>query len=406
MIASLNPRGGGPMEGVRQMARAALAWDQKTTVVCLDAPGQPYHEGNPFRTVAMGPCLLAYGYTPRLVAWLRAHAGEFDAVIVNGIWQYSSFAVWRALHGTGVPYFVFPHGMLDPYFKRAYPLKHLKKLLYWHFGEYRVLRDARAVLFTCEEEMVLARESFRQYRCREQVTGYGTAPPPFDRATAIAAYHLAFPELAGRKVLLFLSRIHEKKGCDLLIKGFAAIAGEHPDWHLVLAGPVDAVYGQMLKAIAQRLDVQSRISWTGMLSGAAKWGALYAAEAFVLPSHQENFGIAVAEAMACGTPVLISNRVNIWREIREDGAGLVEADTLAGTTAMLRRWSALDDAARRAMGDNARTCFETRFDIRAVARRLTETVARLVAEPPLGGPPPAVTLTPMGDSARHPAILR
>jgi glycosyltransferase involved in cell wall biosynthesis len=406
VIASLDPRCGGPMEGVRQIARAALAWGQQTTVVSLDAPGQPFLEGNPFAAVALGPGLLPYGYTPRLAPWLREHAREFDAIIVNGIWQYSSFAVWRALHGTGVPYFVFPHGMLDPYFKRAYPFKHLKKLLYWRLGEYRVLRDARAVLFTCEEEMLLARESFRQYRCREQVAGYGTAPPPYEREPALAAYHAAFPELAGRRTLLFLSRIHEKKGCDLLIEAFAAVAGTDPALQLVLAGPVESAYGARLKTLARKLGLEARISWTGMLGGACKWGALYAAQAFALPSHQENFGIAVAEAMACGTPVLISNRVNIWREIDTDGAGLVAPDTLAGTTDMLLRWTALDEARRQAMGQNARTCFETRFDIRAVARRLTETIGRLIASPtPYLGQGAAAQVV-MDDSVRHPATSR
>jgi glycosyltransferase involved in cell wall biosynthesis len=381
VISSLDPRGGGPMEGVRQIAGAACDWGQQTTVVSLDRPGEGFLEGNPFKAVALGPGTLKYGYTPRLAPWLRAHAREFDAVIVNGIWQYSSFAVWRALHGTGVPYFVFPHGMLDPYFKRAYPLKHLKKLLYWPWAEYRVLRDARAVMFTCEEEMLLARKSFGRYRCREEVSGYGTAPPPFARDVAISAFASRFPDIEGRRKLLFLSRIHEKKGCDLLIEAFASIADSDSRWQLVLAGPVDPTYGARLKALARRLDIEARITWTGMLSGVEKWGALFAADVFVLPSHQENFGIAVAEALACGTPVLISDRINIWREISADGAGFVEPDTLAGTLQLLRRWVALDDRARGYMRSRASECFSSRFDIRRVARHISERVGRLAAIP-------------------------
>jgi glycosyltransferase involved in cell wall biosynthesis len=380
VIASLDPQGGGPMEGVRQIARAAQAWGQKTTVVSLDPPGMPFLDGNPFTAIPMGPGMLGYGYTPRLAPWLRDHAREYDAVIVNGIWQYSSFAVWRALHGTGVPYFVFPHGMLDPYFKRAYPLKHLKKSLYWPLGEYRVLRDARAVLFTCEEEKLLARESFSRYRCREEVAGYGTAPPPVERGVALAAFRAAFPQLSERRVLLFLSRIHEKKGCDLLIEAFAAIAGTDPRWHLLLAGPVAPGYGARLQALVQQHGLESRITWAGMLGAEKKWGALYAADVFALPSHQENFGIAVAEALACGTPVLISDRVNIWREIVADDAGLVAPDTVAGTTRLLQQWTALSENARAAMRENALRCFATRFDIREVSRRLTDTIGRLAAK--------------------------
>jgi len=377
----MDPRGGGPAEGVRQFALASRDWGQSTTVVTVDRPGEPYCDGNPFTVVALGPGVSGYRYSPRLVPWLRGHARAFDAVIVNGLWQYCGFAVRRALQGTGVPYFVFPHGMLDPYFKRAYPRKHLKKSLYWRLGEYRVLRDARAVFFTCEEEMHLARGTFAPYRCSEVVAGFGTAAPPVDAATATGAFHAAFPQLKGRRLLLFLGRIHEKKGCDFLIRALGSHIARDGSWQLVMAGPVDAAYGASLRALAGEMGVGDRITWTGMLAGDQKWGALYCAEAFILPSHQENFGIAVTEALACGTPVLISDQVNIWREIAHDGAGLVKTDTLHGTHELLRLWSELDDPARREMRARARSCFETRFDIRSASRRLVDTVGRLLASP-------------------------
>jgi glycosyltransferase involved in cell wall biosynthesis len=379
VIASLDPRGGGPMEGIRQISQAAQEWGQQTTVLTLDAPGQPYHEGNPFRVVALGPGVTGYGYSPRVAPWLREHAGEFDAVVVNGIWQYSSFAVWRALHGGPVPYFVFPHGMLDPYFKRAFPLKHLKKWLYWPWAEYRVLRDARAVLFTCEEERLLAHQSFWLYRCREEVVGYGTAPSPYARAEALAAFHAAYPALRDQRILLFLSRIHGKKGCDLLIDAYARLVreGRAGDDVLVIAGPGEPGLLKALRERASGAGVADRIVWTGMLSGAAKWGALHAADAFVLPSHQENFGIAVVEALACGTPVLISDKVNIWREILADGAGLVGTDTAQGSHELLQRWHALGASERQAMRECAAASFRQRFHVSPVARALTRTIEQL-----------------------------
>lgn len=366
------------MEGIRQISGAAREWGQQTTVATLDMPGKPFLEGNPFRAVPLGPGALKYGYSPKLYPWLRAHAHEFDAVIVNGIWQYSSFAVWRALHGGPVPYFVFPHGMLDPYFKRAFPAKHLKKWLYWPWGEYRVLRDARAVFFTCEEERRLARQSFWLYRCHEEVVGYGTASPPEEREPAIAEFLRSFPQLQGKRILLFLSRIHPKKGCDLLIEAFAALRERAPDLHLVIAGPGEEELVQSLHAQAARLNVDSQITWVGMVRGAVKWGALYAADAFVLPSHQENFGIAVAEALACSTPVLISDKVNIWREIEAAGAGLVREDTLSGTRALLRQWIDLPPEQRGIMRQHARACFEQHFQVRQVARRLTVAIERMI----------------------------
>jgi glycosyltransferase involved in cell wall biosynthesis len=129
-----------------------------------------------------------------------------------------------------------------------------------------------------------------------------------------------------------------------------------------------------LRAQAKNLGIGDRISWLGMLQGEDKWGAFYAAEAFCLPSHQENFGIVVAEALACGKPVLISNKVNIWREIEADAAGFVDEDTIAGTVRNMKRWLALNESGYSAMSGNAKHCFESRFQIRRAAERLVEII--------------------------------
>src|SRR5439155_16750291 len=161
------------------------------------------------------------------------------------------------------------------------------------------------------------------------------------------AFLKAFPHLRDKRILLFLGRLHEKKGCDLLLQAFADLAGSSKqvpaELHLVMAGPAKDEYGEFLKNLAVKLRIDSRVTWTNMLAGDLKWGAFHSAEAFILPSHQENFGIAVAEALACGLPVLISNRVNIWREIRLHGAGFVEGDDLKGTQRLLKSWVALDE---------------------------------------------------------------
>src|SRR6185369_13539161 len=131
-----------------------------------------------------------------------------------------------------------------------------------------------------------------------------------------AAFFAAFPALKGRQFLLFLGRVHPKKGCDLLIRAFAKSLDKiAPDMDLVMAGPDQVNWVPELKALTKRLGVDNRVHWPGMLTGALKWGAFHSADALVLPSHQENFGIAVAEAMACCTPALISDKVNIWREV-------------------------------------------------------------------------------------------
>jgi glycosyltransferase involved in cell wall biosynthesis len=359
---TVNPALGGPIESIRQSSAALVRRGHEVEIISLDAPGDAWVRESAIPVHALGRGLGSYGYAPRFSDWIRERRANYDAVIVHGLWQYSSFGVWRALAGTATPYFVFPHGMLDPWFKRTYPLKHIKKLFYWPLGEYRVLRDAAAVLFTSEEERRLARESFRLYRCNEKVVNYGTAAPP-NLEAAREKFFEAFPELRGKRFLLFLGRLHEKKGCDLLIEAFLQLRNSAgaPN-HLVMAGPSsDDGYLRRLQQLAG--PGGDSILFPGMLTDDLKWGAFSAAEAFVLPSHQENFGIAVAEALGCGTPVLISNKINIWREIEADGAGLVENDDLPGTTKLLKRWLAAPDDARRAMREKARACFANRFEI-------------------------------------------
>ena len=136
---------------------------------------------------------------------------------------------------------------------------------------------------------------------------------------------------------------------------------------LVIAGPDQTGLEANLQRQAESLGISGRVCWPGLLGGDLKWGALRACEAFVLPSHQENFGIAVVEALAVGSPVLISKQVNIWPEIDDDSVGLVDDDTLEGTERLLRRWLKLPTAERDAMAGRARSSFVRRFAMKGAA---------------------------------------
>jgi glycosyltransferase involved in cell wall biosynthesis len=386
-IRSVNPVGGGPIEGLKQMASLSAALGHSVDVVSLDDPNDPWVKTCPVPCHALGPAWLKYGYSSRLVPWLRSHAHTYDAVVVNGIWQYNAFGVWRALRNTAVPYFVYTHGMLDPWFKRSYPIKHLKKWFYWPWGDYRVLRDASAVLFTCEQERLLARQSFWLYRCNEFVVNYGTSGPVGDPAQQVASFLARFPQLKDKRCLLFLGRVHVKKGPDLLLRAFAQVLRDFPpaltrDLHLVMAGPNDHDFGAEMRQLSVDLRIDHRIVWTGMVTGDMKWGAFRVAEAFILPSHQENFGISVAEALACSLPVLISDQVNIWREIAEDGAGLVEKDDLPGTIHLLERWLNTSPAERLAMGRKAKASYHLRFSADEAAASLIRVIERFGLKQP------------------------
>jgi glycosyltransferase involved in cell wall biosynthesis len=374
VISSVDPRDGGPIECIKQMAAEMTRLGHTTEIASLDAPDAPYLPQCPIKVHALGPGISSYQYTTRFVPWLKSVSASYDAVVVNGVWQYHSFGVWRALRDGSVRYFVFPHGMLDPWFKRRYPLKHLKKWMVWPWADYRVLRDARAVLFTCEEERLRARESFWLYRATECVASLGTAGPAKPSDALKDAFWHAYPHLRDREIVLFLGRIHPKKACDLLIEAFAA-AARNADVVLAFAGPDETGWSTKLRQIADRAGVGDRVEWLGMVEADVKWGAYHAASVFALPSHQENFGISVIEALATGTPVLVSNKVNIWREIVDAGAGFVDDDTLEGATRLLSLWFALDADARRAMSEHALVCFQTRFRSETMAAQLIDVLA-------------------------------
>ncbi len=380
---TIDPASGGPIESFRRWGDVLAGRGAGCEVVSLDRPDSGLDKGFPFKLTMLGDASSkrgrafgeAYRYSPRLVPWLRANRDRFDCVTAHSMWTYSTLGVARGLRDGHTPFLVFAHGMMDPYFRHAYPLKHIKKQAYWSLWLGRAMEEATTVLFTAEEERVLARGSFRGHRgYRETVIGFGTADAPGATPAQRAAFHAHCPAAAGRRILLFLGRIHPKKGCDMLIEAFAALAAAHPDVDIVMAGPDATGWRATLEPLAEGLGVGDRIHWPGMLSGDAKWGAFRAAEAFVLPSHQENFGIAVAEALACALPVLITDKVNIWQEIVAAGAGLAGEDTAADTAAQLARFLAMGADERQAMAAAARALFTERFDVETTALSILDAI--------------------------------
>lgn len=383
IIPTLNPTAGGPVEGLIQQGVVMERHGHDVQTVCLDSPGSPIDARLKASAVyLLGPSHASYGFAWRLEPWLREHARKFDVIIVHGIWTYHTYCVAKVARSLRMPYVVFLHGMLDPWFAKQYPLKHLKKWLYWPWAEYRSLRDAALVLLTTQEELLLARKSFWLYKVRERLVGYGIRDRDIPVGAARTAFLTRYPTLAQTRNVLYLSRLHPKKGCDLLIRAFAAVASRDPNLHLVMAGPAEPAYLRTLTDLVQQLGITSRVTFTGMLKGEMKWGAYDCADAFALPSHQENFGIVLAEALASGVPVLTTRQVNIWREIEDTGAGLIETDTQDGANRLLERWLTASSDEREGMRINAVACFKQNFHVDRVTRNLMAALADAVMSSP------------------------
>lgn len=361
-------------------------------VVCLDDPASSFLRDSPFIVHALGSGKGPWRRHPTLRPWLLKNLKRFDAVIVHGLWLYHSYAVTNAARrvrstggsGKEIRVFVMPHGMLDPWFQndRSRRIKAARNWFYWKLIEQFTISNADGVLFTCERELELARTTFNPYRPRREVNvGYGVGEPPADSEAIRHAFREKTPALGLRPYLLFLSRIHPKKGVDLLIRAYTEVAIERdrsglPTPDLVIAGPLDSQYAKAMQELAgsgmSKLPTCNGpgIYFPGMLVGDAKWGAFYGCEALVLPSHQENFGIAVVEALACGRPALITNQVNLYSDLEADGAAYVCDDTQGSVTDLINAWLHTPDERRREMAENARYCYCKRYQPETAARNL------------------------------------
>ncbi|PKV75532.1 glycosyltransferase involved in cell wall biosynthesis [Pontibacter ramchanderi] len=413
----MNPTSGGPCEGIRNSVLELSKLNVLNEVACLDAPDAQYLGGDSFPIHMLGPGKGPWCYSSKLLPWLVDHLPNFDAVIVHGVWLYHSFAVHRAIKLLKQKYkhsqqlreklpkvFIMPHGMLDPYFQTApsRKLKAIRNTVYWKLIESRVVRQATGLLFTCESELKLARVPFRPYKPKYEINvGYGITAPPAYLKKMEEAFKDRCPQIQNEPYFLFLGRIHEKKGVDLLLKAYAKLiktltevqyeqreiknfqwnsnieSSDHaPLPKLVIAGPgIETPFGQeMQKYVRSSKEIRDMVYFPGMLAGDAKWGAFYGCETFVLPSHQENFGIAVVEALACCKPVLLTNKINIWQEIADTGAGLVADDTVEGVLSMLNSWLNLREVEKQSYGEKAGAVYLNHFAVMPAVIKLVDVI--------------------------------
>jgi len=384
VIPSVNPALGGTVEALMQMVRVSFESEQIHEILSLDDSNRITSPDDRITIHAVGPTKRFYGYTPRIDEWLDLHLKAYNCAIIHGCWQYHSLAVFKACKKQGIPYFQYTHGMLDPWFKRTYHLKHLKKWLYWPWAEYRVLKHASRVIFTCEEEKRLAAQSFWLYRVNPEVIPLGIRVPDLDTNNCKSRFFDKHPSLKGKRLMTFMSRIHEKKGIDLLLNAVIEIQKNSrcsdADYILVIAGPCkDPVYEKQLKSISDRLPsngIFETVYWTGMVQDEEKWGLLAASEAFVLPSHQENFGMVVAESLSIGTPVLITDKVNIWREVESVKAAMVASDTQSEIIKLIEKWTSTSDTDKLQYRQNALLCFERFFRMENNAAQLFSLIEK------------------------------
>lgn len=380
VIPSVAPRYGGPSKAVVEMCRELVRRGERAEIYttnidvdgCLDVPLERAVEADGVRiTYFPIEALSLYKISRPLAGALRSSIPDFDVVHVHSLYQFPSTVAAHYCRRYGVPYIVLPHGTLDPFLYRRH---RMRKWLYETVWERRNLAAAAAVHFTAEEEMELASSLGLRFRGVVVPLGVDLEKPP-PSASRLADL---WTETAGKRVILFLGRINFKKGLDILARAFGAIARNRNDVHLLLAGPDSEGYGSQVRLWLKEEGVLHKATFAGMLVGERKGVALAGSAMFVLPSYTENFGIAVVEAMAAGLPVVISNRVNIWREVSRGGAGIIvdpEAHATADAINLL-----LDDHATAArMGERGSRVAREHFTWDAAGAKLVDLYRQIVS---------------------------
>jgi glycosyltransferase involved in cell wall biosynthesis len=377
VVASMDPKHGGVVEAINQSSLSMLSRDVFSEVLCLDDKKSPWcGDVNGYPVHAIGNGWSNYNLTFNYLRWLVQNAKNYDLIIIDGLWQFLSVGGYL-LKLLGIPYCVFTHGMLDPYFNKN-RLKYIKKLPFWFLIERNIIALADKVIFTCEEEKKLAQLSFPLYSANEVISTLGVQGNSKNEEDLKESFYSQFPKLRDVNFSLFLSRVHPKKGIDLLMKAMSQVKKIPDDYVLAIAGPATEFYQQELLKLAETLEISNKIVWLNMLTDDIKWGAYHASDVFILPSHQENFGIVVAEALSTSTPVLITNKVNIWQEIEKDRAGFVGADTIDGIISVLESWFLLSSEDKNVMNEKAGACYRKNFSIEVAVQDLESVLRDIV----------------------------
>jgi glycosyltransferase involved in cell wall biosynthesis len=380
VISSIDPRKGGPTTALAGMAEAQAAEGLDVTLVATFQPNSDHSTAQQMQrrgvTVHLiGPVRGPLASHRQIKPTVRKHVAESDIVHIHAMWEDIQHHAAIAAHSLGRPYVISPHGMLDPW---SLSQGRWKKRLYLALRQRRNLNRAAALCFTTETERRLTEPL--GLRPPSIVEPLGIDLSEFEGLPRKGAFRSRYPEIGDRPMLLYLSRIHPKKGLDLLIPAFASLENERV--MLVIAGPdSDDGYKARVEQMARDRHVPDRVVFTGMLYGAERIEAMVDADLLTLPSYQENFGIVVPESLAAGTPVVISDQVNMHDFVTRGEVGEVVPTDVARLTDALNRWMT-DEILRSKAAARCRPFVWEHFDWRQIARRWKNHYADVVEHYP------------------------
>lgn len=381
VIPWLAPRYGGPAMVLPDLCAALVRRGHDTAIMTTNVDGAGR------LSVPLGRSVMWAGATTTfhglsapswyLTSWsmlsdLRRRVGDYDIVHIHTLYRFHEVAAAVVARRRGIPYVIQPHGSLDPWHRNR---RRVRKDLYHALIQDPIIRGASAVLCNSEREAIAIRD-----------LGYAVPiwviPNGIDTmALRTPAPSSAFPSgLVGSdgSVVTFLGRVSTEKGVPILVEAFIKTAARFPAAQLIIAGPDDEGIGPRLATLLAGAGLSDRSAFAGLVAGPAKRALLQRSDVFVAPSARESFGVAVAEAMAVGCPVVVTPHVAIEHMVRSTGAGIVAArDPVAIADAIATILA--DPAAARAMGEIGRREVDERFGWPVVAAQIESMYEAVVS---------------------------
>ncbi len=380
VIAGIWENTGGPAQTAPGQCSALRRAGCQVFLATLDGPlseaaMQCRNDGVDLRTYATGWKHTIW-YSPAISNGIRELANEADIVHGHGLWLYTDWVAAKWARRLTKPLVISPIGTLMP---QALRMSSWKKRLAWALFDGRNVRSA-ACLHACS---IAELQAIRKVGLTNPVAVIpnGVSLPDFRDPEIFLG---KFPQVSGRRILLFLSRIHPSKGLLDLAEAWGAVAPDFPDWHLVITGPEEASYGAKVRAKVSGAGIESRTTMTGPLYGDERWAAYAASDLFVLPTRTENFGMAIAEALAAGVPVITTHGAP-WPDLVERKCGWWVPVGPEPLIAALREAMSLTDEERRRMGERGRTLVTEKYSWSNVAKQMIEVYEWILG----GGPPPS-----------------
>jgi glycosyltransferase involved in cell wall biosynthesis len=314
-----------------------------------------------------------FSFSPGMAVAIQRRIREFDLIHIHSLYLFSTLAAAYIARRSGVPYVIRPHGTLDPYMRRRH---RVRKFLYTKLLEHRNLDGAAAIHYTAQEEMELAAPL--GLKAARMLVPLGVSSEEFSHIPPRGTFRSRHPHLANRRLVVFIGRLVPKKGLDLLIESFGELLRNEKNVQLVIAGSDEDGYEAVIRRLVRSKGLEQHTLFLGMTTGEDKLALLADADVWALPSYSENFGLAVVEAMACGVAVVISNRVNIHRDVATARAGAVIDCDAQQLTDTLRRLLN-NPAERRSMGQCGRALVASRFTWESSADKLVQAYRAILS---------------------------